>query len=154
MRCPFCGYEDQKVLESRVAREGNSIRRRRECLQCERRFTTFEEPESPRVFVVKRDGSRQEFDRRKVFESIRVACGKRPVSTETIHNLARDIECEVLQGMSEEVESTELGRMVMAKLEQTDEVAYVRFASVYLSFEGLDDFKKMLSGMGHAATPV
>lgn len=148
MKCPYCGFEDQKVLESRVARDGGAIRRRRECLQCERRFTTFEEPEKPRLFIVKRDGARQEFDKEKLFESMRVACGKRPVSTEKLYQLAGEIERELYQLMDDEIPSTKIGELVMQKLHNTDEVAYIRFASVYRSFEGKEDFSKILNGMG------
>lgn len=148
MHCPYCGYPDQKVLESRVAREGEAIRRRRECLACGRRFTTFETPERPRLFVVKRDGSRQEFSRDKVLTSMVIACGKRPVPVETLRNAACDIERDLFQEFEEEVSSSVVGERVMRSLAGIDTVAYVRFASVYQEFETLGDFTRIVEGVG------
>ncbi len=145
MHCPYCGYPDQKVLESRVARDGEAIRRRRECLACERRFTTFETPERPRLFIVKRDKSRQEFSRDKALNSMVIACGKRPVALEVLRNAAQDIERDLFQEYEEEVPSSVVGERVMAALAKIDTVAYVRFASVYQKFENLGDFMRIVS---------
>jgi transcriptional repressor NrdR len=144
MRCPFCGYIDQKVLDSRPAREGEAIRRRRECLECGRRFTTFEEPERPRLFVVKRGGSREEFSREKCLSSMIVACGKRPVDIVTLREAAARIERNLFQEFEDEVPSSFIGEQIMAQLRSIDSVAYVRFASVYRQFESADDFAAAL----------
>lgn len=144
MRCPFCGFHDLKVLDSRPGADGESIRRRRECFRCQKRFTTFERFERPRLFVVKRDGSREEFDRNKVFESMRVACGKRPVSTETLRAAAAQIEADLFQEFEEEVRTREIGSQVMRALSSIDTVGYVRFASVYQEFETVADFAEMV----------
>ena len=148
MKCPFCGYDDQKVLDSRVAREGEAIRRRRECLSCGRRFTTFEAPERPRLFVVKRGGERQEFSREKVLSSMLVACGKRPVPLETIRAAAERIERDVFQEFEDEVQSTDIGERVMRELGSIDTVAYIRFASVYKDFADLRDFSRIVEALG------
>ncbi len=144
MICPFCSYPDQKVLDSREAREGQSIRRRRECLQCGRRFTTFETYERARLFVVKRDGTRQEFAMDKVLSSMLLACGKRPVPVDTLREAASQIERDLFQEHEDEVPSTEIGERVMRVLREIDTVAYVRFASVYQEFESLSDFSSIL----------
>src|SRR5688572_15029920 len=116
MRCPFCGHEDQKVLDSRPARDGEAIRRRRECIGCGRRFTTFEAPELPRLFVVKRRGDREEFSRDKVLSSMLTACGKRPVAFEVVREAAERIERDIFQEFEDEVPSTEIGERVMREL--------------------------------------
>ena len=144
MKCPYCGFDDQKVLDSRPAREGEAIRRRRECLSCGRRFTTFEAPELPRLFVVKRGGARQEFSREKVLNSMLVACGKRPVPLETLRSAAEKIETDLFQEFIDEVPSTEVGERVMRELKAMDTVAYVRFASVYKEFETIKDFQNIV----------
>jgi transcriptional repressor NrdR len=144
MRCPFCGFHDLKVLDSRPGADGESIRRRRECFRCQKRFTTFERFERPRLFVVKRDGSREEFDRNKVFESMRVACGKRPVSIETLRGAAAQIEADLFREFEEEVRTREIGSQVMRALSAIDTVGYVRFASVYQEFETVADFAEMV----------
>jgi transcriptional repressor NrdR len=151
MICPFCSHPDQKVLDSRDAREGQSIRRRRECLECGRRFTTFETYERPRLFVVKRDGTRQEFASEKVLNSMLLACGKRPVPVERLRNAASQIERDLFQEFEDEVPSTEVGERVMRALREIDTVAYVRFASVYQEFESLSDFNLILKA---CRTPV
>jgi transcriptional repressor NrdR len=148
MKCPYCGFDDQKVLDSRVAREGEAIRRRRECLQCGRRFTTFEAPERPRLFVVKRDGVRQEFSREKVLSSMLVACGKRPVPLDTVRAAAERIERDVFREAEDEVSSEAIGDRVMAELEGIDTVAYIRFASVYKEFADLADFRRIVEAVG------
>jgi transcriptional repressor NrdR len=153
MRCPYCGHEEQKVLDSRPAREGDAIRRRRECLSCERRFTTFEEPERPRLFVVKRGGERQEFSREKVLNSILLACHKRAVPVDVLREAAEEIERDLIQHFEEEVPTRFIGDLVLAKLEKIDTVAFVRFASVYQEFQTVGDFLKIIESV-HPATPT
>ena len=137
MRCPNCGYTDSKVIDSRPVEEGNSIRRRRECLSCQKRFTTFEVLESFQILVVKKDGSKELFDRSKMLSGIMKACQKRPVNGEEI---AAEIEAELQNSLVQEISSRQLGEMIMVKLKQRDDVAYVRFASVYREFKDLDTF--------------
>ena len=137
MKCPNCGYTDSKVIDSRPIEEGNSIRRRRECLSCQRRFTTFEVLESVQILVVKKDGTKELFDRSKMLSGIMKACQKRPVNGEEI---AAEIEAELQNNLVQEIPSRQLGEMIMSKLKDRDEVAYVRFASVYREFKDLDTF--------------
>ena len=137
MRCPNCGFLDSKVIDSRPVEEGNSIRRRRECLACQKRFTTFEVIESQQIIVVKKDGSKELFDRSKLLSGIMKACQKRPVNAEEIAN---EIESELQNSLVQEVPSRQVGEMIMVKLKQRDAVAYVRFASVYREFKDLDTF--------------
>jgi len=144
MHCPYCGHPEQKVLDSRPAREGDAIRRRRECESCGRRFTTFEEPERPRLFVVKRDGSRVEFSREKVLAGMLVACHKRRVPIEVLREAAELIERDVFQEFVDEVPSTAIGEKVIESLRKIDTVAYVRFASVYREFQTVSDFKEIV----------
>lgn len=144
MRCPYCGCQEQKVLDSRPSREGESIRRRRECVRCTRRFTTFEEPERPRLFIIKRDGTREEFDREKALRSMLVACRKRPVPIEALEASVGQIERELFDLCEPEVPSSEIGERIMAHLLRHDTVAYVRFASVYREFETLADFREIV----------
>ena len=137
MRCPNCGFADSKVIDSRPVEEGNSIRRRRECLACQKRFTTFEVLESVQILVVKKDGTKEIFDRSKMLSGIMKACQKRPVNGEEI---ATEIESELQNGLVQEITSRQIGEMIMNKLKQRDDVAYVRFASVYREFKDLDTF--------------
>jgi transcriptional repressor NrdR len=137
MKCPICGYFDSKVVDSRPVEEGNSIRRRRECLQCQKRFTTFEIIETVQIFVVKKNGTKQLFDRNKLLSGVIKACEKRPVNAEDIVN---EIEAELHNSLSNEVTTQEIGEIVMEKLRQKDEVAYVRFASVYREFKDIETF--------------
>ena len=137
MKCPNCGFADSKVIDSRPVEEGNSIRRRRECLSCQKRFTTFETLESVQILVVKKDGGKEIFDRSKMLSGIMKACQKRPVRGEEI---AAEIEAELQNNLVQEISSRDLGEMIMAKLKQRDDVAYVRFASVYREFKDLDTF--------------
>ena len=137
MRCPNCGCPDSKVIDSRPVEEGNSIRRRRECLECQRRFTTFEMLESVQIFVLKKNGTKEIFDRSKMLSGIMKACQKRPVNGEEI---AAEIEAELQNNLVQEIPSRQLGEMIMSKLKDRDEVAYVRFASVYREFKDLDTF--------------
>ena len=143
MRCPFCGNDDLKVLDSRPGTDGESIRRRRECVGCAKRFTTWERFERARLFVIKRDGSRCDFNRDKVFDSMRLACGKRPVSVEVIMQAVSRIEDELYQRNEDEISTREVGMRVMRELSTIDTVAYVRFASVYQEFETVADFAEM-----------
>lgn len=147
MRCPYCGCDDQKVLDSRPARDGDAIRRRRECNDCGRRFTTFEEPERPRLFVIKRGGSREEFNRDKLINSMIVASRKRPVSVERLRRAADSVERELFQEFEDEVPSTEIGERVMNELRKIDTVAYVRFASVYREFQTVSDFRSIVESV-------
>lgn len=137
MRCPNCGFADSKVVDSRPIEEGNSIRRRRECLACQKRFTTFEVIESMQILVVKKNGTKELFDRSKLLSGIMKACQKRPVNGEEI---AAEIEAELQNSLVQEVTSRRLGEMIMYKLKARDDVAYVRFASVYREFKDLDTF--------------
>ena len=134
MRCPYCGFAESKVIDSRPTEESNSIRRRRECLKCQKRFTTYEKLEAISLAVIKKDQSRQQYDRGKVLKGIITACEKRPISLSQMEQIADDIESELYQSMTREIESTAIGEKVMEKLKKLDEVAYVRFASVYKSF--------------------
>ncbi len=145
MRCPFCGYAESKVIDSRPAEEGSTIRRRRECLSCKKRFTTYEIMERLPLVVVKRDGSRQTFDRIKVMNGMLRACEKRPVSLSALEKIADDIEQDLQNSLEREVSTTEIGEMVMKKLKGVDEVAYVRFASVYRQFKDVNTFFDELS---------
>jgi len=151
MHCPFCGYIDQRVLDSRPARDGEAIRRRRECIGCGRRFTTFEEPERPRLFVIKRGGSRQEFSRDKVLSSMVLACRKRPVDVETLRDASERVERDLFQEYDEEVPSNVIGRRVLKELREVDTVAYVRFASVYFEFNTVADFEEIISSVQEGA---
>ncbi len=151
MHCPFCGYIDQRVLDSRQARDGEAIRRRRECNSCGRRFTTFEEPERPRLFVIKRGGSRQEFSRDKVLSSMLLACRKRPVDVETLRDASAHVERDLFQEFEEEVPSNAIGHRVLVELRKVDTVAYVRFASVYLEFETITDFEEIIRSVQQGA---
>ena len=140
MRCPFCGYAESKVIDSRPAEEGATIRRRRECLACQKRFTTYEIMERLPLVVAKRDGSRQTFDKIKVMNGMLRACEKRPVSLQALERIADEIEQELQNSLEREVTTTEIGEMVMSKLKLVDEVAYVRFASVYRQFKDVNTF--------------
>jgi len=144
VRCPRCGHEDNKVVDSRAGKEGDVIRRRRECLSCQRRFTTYERIEEELPLVVKRDGRREPFDRQKILSGIMKACEKRPVSYASIEHLVDSLEMEFQAGAEKEISSIAIGERVMAKLLQMDDVAYVRFASVYRQFESVEEFKQEL----------
>lgn len=140
MRCPYCGFIESKVIDSRPTEENNVIRRRRECLKCQKRFTTYEKLEAISLVVVKKDQSRQQYDRNKVLKGIITACEKRPVSLSQMEQIADDIEGELYQSMEREIDSTKIGEKVMEKLKNLDEVAYVRFASVYKRFNDIHTF--------------
>ena len=143
MRCPFCKKNDDKVIDSRESGDGFVIRRRRECTDCERRFTTRERIEETPLRVVKRDGSREEFERRKILIGLMTACQKRPVSTDDLERIAQRVEDKVAERIEREVESQKIGEMVMRELKKVDKVAYVRFASVYKNFESPEDFAEI-----------
>ncbi len=147
MRCPFCSFIESKVIDSRPTEENNSIRRRRECLKCGKRFTTYEKLESIALVVVKKDESRQPFNRNKVLKGIITACEKRPISLVQMEGIADDIESELAQNMEREVKSTRIGEMVMSRLRTLDEVAYIRFASVYKQFDDINTFMDELKGL-------
>ena len=147
MKCPYCGFIESKVIDSRPTDESSSIRRRRECLKCQKRFTTYEKLESISLVVIKKDQSRQQYDRDKVLKGIITACEKRPVSLADMEKIADDVESELYQSMTREIESTTIGEKVMERLKNLDEVAYVRFASVYKRFENLDTFMAELQDL-------
>ncbi len=140
MRCPFCGYLDSKVLDSRPADDGNAIRRRRECIECGRRFTTYEKVDEIPLVVVKKDGRREVFDRNKVLGGIIKACEKRSISMNQMEEITNGIEKELKNRMEGEVSSEQIGEMLMDNLRDLDEVAYVRFASVYRQFKDVNSF--------------
>ena len=144
MKCPYCGYQESKVVDSRPADEG-SIRRRRECLRCERRFTTYETVESLPMVVIKKDGSRQTFDRSKVLRGVQRSCEKRPVPVADMERMATEIEQELQNNLEREISTELVGEMVMDKLKKADEVAYVRFASVYRQFKDINTFMSELN---------
>ena len=150
MKCPVCAHPESKVLDSRPCTDGASIRRRRECLGCQKRFTTFETVEIVAFMVVKKDKTREIFDRTKVSKGIVRACEKRPVTMNQIENAVIEIEQSLLSSMRSEISSTEIGELVMEKLKELDEVAYVRFASVYRQFKDIstfrDELNKLLDG--------
>ena len=144
MKCPYCGFSESKVVDSRPADEG-SIRRRRECLQCERRFTTYETVESLPMVVIKKDGSRQTFDRSKVLRGIQRSCEKRPVPVADMERMALEIEQELQNSMEREIRTEDVGEKVMDRLRKVDQVAYVRFASVYRQFKDINTFMSELN---------
>ena len=145
MKCPYCGYEESKVIVSRPADDGERIRRRRECLGCNKRFTTHEVIETVPIIVVKRDKSRETFDRNKLTAGILRACEKRPVSLESIEQIVTDIETKLQNSLDREVTSKAIGEYVMEHLKNVDEVAYVRFASVYRQFKDINTFMEELN---------
>lgn len=152
MRCPFCQFPDNRVLESRSAESGQSVRRRRECLQCERRFTTYERIEFVPIVVLKRNGDRESFDRSKVLRGIMRACEKTGVSPIELENLVDEIEAELQQRAVKEVPSYEIGELILQRLQALNEVAYIRFASVYRQFRGIRDFVDTLNHLQNTAT--
>ena len=145
MKCPYCGYEESKVIDSRPTDEGERIRRRRECLKCAKRFTTYEMIESLPIVVIKKDKSRETFDRQKLMTGMLRACEKRPVSVETLDKAITDIENVIQNSLDREVQSDKIGELVMEKLTEIDEVAYVRVASVYRQFKDINTFMSELN---------
>jgi transcriptional repressor NrdR len=147
MKCPSCGYLESKVIDSRPTDEGRSIRRRRECLECGARFTTFETLESYPILVIKKNGTREAFDRTKIMNGLIKACQKRPVTMEQLEKVVSDIENELQNSLNHEIQSQKIGEMIIDKLKKIDEVAYVRFASVYREFKDLDTFMRELAAL-------
>ena len=150
MKCPFCEYEESKVIDSRPTDEGEAIRRRRECLKCGKRFTTYEKIENIPLMVIKKDGSRQMFDRQKLLNGIMRACEKRTVSLETLEKAVDEIESSLQSSLDREVSSLQIGELAMDKLKGIDEVAYVRFASVYRQFRDINTFMDELNNLLHS----
>lgn len=144
MNCPYCNYPESKVIDSRKTDDGNAIRRRRECEKCKKRFTTYEKIEQINLIVVKKDGTREYFDRDKILKGIMRSCSNRPISLDVMENIVNDIEKELLSTLNREVSSQVIGEMVMKRLKNLDEVSYVRFASVYREFKDLDSFMEEL----------
>jgi transcriptional repressor NrdR len=150
MKCPFCAYLEDKVVDSRESREGDAIRRRRECLRCERRFTSYERIDEIPYMVVKKDGKRESFDRNKVIAGLMRACEKRPISTTQLETIVDEIEKELQDSTEREVSTSEIGKIIMRRLKALDKVAYVRFASVYLEFEDVSAFMTELKDLVRA----
>lgn len=144
MKCPFCGYNESKVVDSRPTEEETAIRRRRECEKCAKRFTTYEKVEEVPLVIVKKDGSREVYQRSKIINGFLKACEKRPVSMKQIEEVADEIEKDLYNSMEKEIDSKKVGELVMQKLKQLDDVAYVRFASVYRQFKDLNTFMEEL----------
>ena len=144
MKCPFCGYEESKVIDSRPTDEGEKIRRRRECISCANRFTTYEIIESVPIMIIKKDKSRESFNREKLLKGMVRACEKRPVPIDTLENIVDEIESEIQNSLDREITSVKIGELVMDKLKDVDEVAYVRFASVYRQFKDINTFMSEL----------
>jgi transcriptional repressor NrdR len=147
VKCPFCGFADTKVIDSRLGKEGNNIRRRRECFDCERRFTTYERIEETLPLVIKKDGRREPFDRQKIIAGMQRACEKRPVSIATIEKMVDRLELSLQESGEKEIESSRIGESVMEALHELDEVAYVRFASVYRQFKDINEFMSELKDL-------
>lgn len=140
MKCPFCAFLEDKVVDSREAKDGDSIRRRRECLQCGRRFTSYERIDEIPYMVVKKDGRREIFDRNKIMAGLLRACEKRPISASQLESIVDDVEKNVQEATDREMPTSDLGKIIMRRLKELDKVAYVRFASVYLEFEDVSEF--------------
>ena len=147
MRCPFCGSSDSKVLDSRPAAEGYSIRRRRECVECLKRFTTYEKVDELPLQVVKKDGRREPFDRQKLLQGLLKACQKRPVSIDMIEGITESIERDLRSTSDKETKSSHIGELVMKRMRDLDEVAYVRFASVYREFKDVESFMEEIKNL-------
>ena len=144
MRCPFCHHQDDRVVDSRTSREGRAVRRRRECLRCQRRFTTYEYIEERTLQVVKRDGETEPFEHRKLLKSIEIASAKRPITPAEIETIVEDIERELDRRETSEVSSEDIGHLVMVRLKDRDQIAYVRYASVYRNFADVQEFEEEL----------
>ena len=154
MRCPFCGHIEDKVVDSREAKDGDSIRRRRECLDCGRRFTSYERIDEIPYMVVKKDGKRESFDRTKILAGLMRACEKRPISMTQLESIEDEIEKELQDSSDREIPTNDIGRIIMRRLKALDKVAYVRFASVYLEFEDVSAFMTELKDLVRARGPV
>jgi transcriptional repressor NrdR len=144
MKCPFCLYKETKVVDSRDIDEGKTIRRRRECLKCKRRFTSYERIEPINLLVIKRDGTREFYDRSKILNGVLKACEKRPISKDKIEKIISNVESKIGKSKNNEIPTLKIGELISSELKKVDKVAYVRFASVYKSFENLGDFEKEL----------
>lgn len=147
MKCPFCGHTESRVVDSRISKDGESIRRRRECLRCKKRFTTSERGEETLPLVVKKDGRREPFDQQKIFSGLKKACEKRPISVDTLEKIVSRIEQGLIEGGDREVKSSVIGERVMEELYNLDGIAYVRFASVYRQFKDINQFMKELKDL-------
>jgi transcriptional repressor NrdR len=147
LKCPFCSHLDDKVIDSREARTGDLIRRRRECLKCSRRFTTYERIDEIPYMVIKKDGRRERFDRQKILQGLLKACEKRPVATGKLEAMVDEVERAVQEAKERELTTTELGELLMSRLKKLDKVAYVRFASVYMDFKDVKEFMTELKGL-------
>ena len=147
MRCPFCFHADTKVVDKRESSEGISTRRRRECLKCSKRFSTYERAELTTLYVIKKNGNREQFDRQKLLSGLFKACEKRPIGSDDIEEMANKIETELRRNDKNEVKSTDIGEKIMKHLKRKDKVAYIRFASVYREFADLDSFKEELKNL-------
>jgi len=145
MKCPLCTHDDTRVVDSRLGKEGNNIRRRRECIECERRFTTYERVEESLPLVIKKDGRREVFDRQKIISGIQRACEKRPVSIATIEKVVDQMEVKLQESGEKEIAASRIGEAIMEALQSLDEVAYVRFASVYRQFRDINEFMSELT---------
>lgn len=145
MKCPFCGKEENEVLESRIVEEGNGIRRRRSCLKCKKRFSTIEHVKEVTIWVVKKDGRREQFDREKIRKGILRAVEKRPISLSLVEDIVRRVESDILKKHTQEISSTAIGKTILKYLRKVDRVAWLRFASVYFQFEDLEDFEKLIT---------
>ena len=145
MKCPFCTHDDTRVVDSRLGKEGNNIRRRRECVECEKRFTTYERVEETLPLVIKKDGRREAFDRQKIISGIQRACEKRPVSIATIEKVVDQMELSLQESGEKEIDASRIGESIMEALQSLDEVAYVRFASVYRQFRDINEFMSELT---------
>lgn len=148
MRCPSCGYSESKVVDSRPSEDNASIRRRRECLECAHRFTTYERIESSPLIIAKRDGSSEAYNRDKLFRGLLIACAKRPISSAQIEKIIDDIEAELRNNLKSCIKANDLGNMVLTHLRDLDDVAYVRFASVYKDFQNIEEFAQALESLG------
>ena len=147
MKCPYCGNLEDKVVDSRLAAGGNSIRRRRQCLKCQRRFTTYEQIEESHLMVIKKDGRREPFERKKILAGLVKACEKRPISMENLEQLVDKIEFTLQKNYEKEVKSKDIGELLIKMLQELDEIAYVRFASVYRQFKDVSQFMKEIKGL-------
>jgi transcriptional repressor NrdR len=152
MKCPFCGFANDKVVDSRESKEADSIRRRRECLKCEKRFTTYERIDEIPYMVVKKDGRREKFDRQKVLNGLLRACEKRPVPISKLEQIVNEAESFVIESAERERKTSEIGELIMNRLRRYDKVAYVRFASVYLDFKDVKEFMNELKDLVKAKT--
>jgi len=153
MICPFCGFREDRVIDSRESREGDVIRRRRQCLSCERRFTTYERTDEIPYMVVKKDGRREKFDRQKVLSGLLKACEKRPVSMARLAEIVDEVEAKLVDSAERELSTTQIGEILMARLATLDKIAYVRFASVYRDFQDVETFFNELRSLVHQKKP-